>query len=79
MNDPNGNVVTLICDCGHEFAIPVGGLELEAIEYRCPACGTTGRFSDDQIAALVEGHKALTEQASAIIAKAINRGNKRLD
>lgn len=67
MDDPNSVSVPATCECGHEFVIPLAGRDLETLEFTCPGCGKSDRFTDDQIATIV----AQYEEAKKVLSKAV--------
>lgn len=46
-------------DCGHQFEIPIGGIDGDI---ECPTCGRKDRLPEDQVASIrAQVHKAATE------------------
>ncbi len=39
-------------NCGHEFQVRIDNVDLSQLEFSCPECGETDRFSQKQIAML---------------------------
>jgi hypothetical protein len=74
VDDPNSVSVPATCECGHEFVIPLAGRDLETLEFTCPGCGKSDRFTDDQIASLV----AQYETAKDTLTKAVKKVGRNL-
>lgn len=68
MDDPNAVRVPMRCDCGHEFAVPIAGKNLDTLEYRCPACGLVDRFTPEQVVEIVQEHEAIAKRLRDSIA-----------
>ena len=84
MTDPNGAIVPVTCQCGTKFDVPVGGLDLETLAFSCPNCGIADKFTNDQVAQIVEQHRLLAGAARQFavdelnkVVKGFNRRNKR--
>ncbi|EZP72344.1 hypothetical protein BV96_01777 [Sphingomonas paucimobilis] len=61
MERPKRASVMVTCDCSHKFE-----LSIEAVQaaFRCPACGVTSQFDDEQLAKITAGFgKALMDAA----------------
>jgi hypothetical protein len=69
MDDPKSVSIPATCDCGHQFVIPLAGRDLETLEFTCPGCGKTDRFTDDQIASII----AQYEDAKVQLRKAVKK------
>jgi hypothetical protein len=74
VDDPNSVSVPARCECGHEFVIPLAGRNLETLEFACPGCGKTDRFTKEQIASLV----AQYEEAKRVLGKAIRDAGRNM-
>ena len=74
MDDPNSVSVPARCDCGTEFVIPLAGRDLETLEFTCPGCGKTDRFTEDQIATMV----AQYEEAKRVLSKAVKDAARKM-
>lgn len=53
MAENEGHIVTLTCDCGHQFKEALAGKDLDTYEFNCPACGVSERLKPADIDALV--------------------------
>lgn len=40
------------CECGERYPVPIGGADLETLQFTCPKCGKTEGFTTDQVLAL---------------------------
>lgn len=63
MTDPNAVLIGVTCECGEKYQIGVAGLDLETMEFTCPRCGDVDRFTPEQVAQIVDGHKRAAKQA----------------
>lgn len=48
-----GHVITLTCDCGHQFKEELSGKDLDTDEFKCPACGISKRLKPADVVAIV--------------------------
>jgi len=64
--------LSLTCDCGHKFEIPIAGKDLEALEITCPGCGEVSTLSPDQVGAIVEAHGRSRHMAIEQARKAVS-------
>lgn len=62
--------IPVSCDCGANFHVPIGGLELENIEFSCPKCGRSDKFTDEQIEQMVAQHETVAQAVSETVKKA---------
>ena len=56
MDERDGVIVGLTCECGHDFDVGIGGVELESFRFTCPACGKEDGFSQKDIKAFQSAH-----------------------
>jgi len=70
----NGHVPTT-GDCGHKFDVPIARIE---DHFECPTCGAKDRFSDEQVAAIMQQvQDAAGKFGADLYAKELGRGLKR--
>lgn len=74
MTNPNAVLVAVTCECGEKYQVGIAGIELETMQFTCPECGTSDRFTADQITQIVAGHKSAAEKARDAIRKAVIGG-----
>ncbi len=65
MAEGEGHVLTLNCDCGHQFKEGLAGKNLETYEFKCPACGVGHKLTPEQIVAIVGAVDEAAEQLRA--------------
>ncbi|MGJ0236961.1 hypothetical protein ACQEPB_00370 [Novosphingobium fluoreni] len=70
--------IGIVCECGNEFQEGIAGVELEAHEFTCPACGKSDKFTPEQVSHIVEQHKAAVaygfEEARKATSEDLQRG-----
>ncbi len=62
MPKDNGHIITLRCDCGHEFEEGLAGKDIQAYEFKCPACGVGTNLTTEQIDAITSPADDAVEQ-----------------
>ncbi|WP_395326908.1 hypothetical protein WBP06_09340 [Novosphingobium sp. BL-8H] len=62
MQEPEGHVLTLNCDCGNQFKESLTGKDLDTYEFNCPACGVGERLKPEQVAAIVGAVDAAAQE-----------------
>jgi RNase P subunit RPR2 len=70
MRDIDTVRVPVTCDCGTNFEVPIGGMDLDGLTFTCTGCGTVDQFTDDQKKQIVAQYDAAVEQINEAIRKA---------
>jgi hypothetical protein len=85
MDEANSVRVPVTGDCGHQFEVAIAGKDLETLEFACPDCGVTDRFTPDQITGIMADYERAKRAAiqqlrgdvGDMLAKAV-RGKKNI-
>lgn len=63
MTDANSVRIGVTCECGEKYEVGIAGIDLDTMQFTCPACGKVDGFTPDQVADIVRRHKLAAEQA----------------
>lgn len=61
------------CDCGEKFEIPIAGVDLESLQFTCPACGAVDSLTDDQVRDVLASYEAAKDIARKHAVDALNK------
>lgn len=71
MSEADGVRVSVGCDCGHQFQVSIGGVDLETFRFTCPGCGEEEGFTTEQVDKLVSAHGAAADYAAGTVRDSI--------
>lgn len=65
--------VPVRADCGHQFDVSLVGHDPYTMEFACPVCGATDRFTHEQATTIMEQYEAAKVAAKQVFDDAIRK------